>query len=189
MVNSRRPDLRWIYRKFAQAGIAIALVILVIGMWHSATNKAASRFEQHAFTLARAMVKQSGIAAAEFANNNDKINQIIEQVAQSDFILDASLYDTKGQLLAKSSNALPTKVAVGLQKPDNNTESVHNRFPIVETLYQAQNPVGYLRVTFDYDAVQKDSTEFQQDYSALTRLMLFLTGLIGVLFARAFSKS
>ncbi len=179
-------------------------------MWHSATQRGTETFEQHAYQLVREIVKQAKLPASRSLQDNeaDKLDQLVNHLSQSEFIIDATLYSTHGQQVAQSKDALPIGIAVGLSQSEEKAKPrpsaqlkasmdlktrqdqviKPNLFPIVEVIIKEGKTLGYVRVTFDYDAVQKHSKDFQEGYSDLSRLMLFIAGLIGVLFARAFAK-
>ncbi|WP_157964694.1 AhpA/YtjB family protein [Algibacillus agarilyticus] len=181
-----KRKLRWIYRKFSQAGFAVALIAIVIGLWNSTTQRGIKTFEKHAYLLVRQVVKQAQLPVIL---NKDNLTaaisqQLVEHLADSNFIIDATLYSNDGQTLAQSQQAFTLKQAVGIEAVTNKMRL----FTIVEPIEVNGKNMGYLRVTFDYDAVQQDSKEFQEDFSGRTRLMLFLCAIIGFLFSRAFSR-
>lgn len=178
-------NIRWIYFKLLQVGLAVVLIIVVIGMWHSTSQTTADAFEDHAYKLVRQVVKQARLPVAMSESRTAlALKPIIVNLTSSAFIIDATIYSDTGEILAQSDNALPVKQAVGLAIGDD----LPNLFTLVETVQQDEQLIGYIRVTFDYDAVQQDSKQFQQDFSGISRLMMLLSAIIGFLFALAFSR-
>nr|WP_281362610.1 AhpA/YtjB family protein [Marinifaba aquimaris] len=220
--------------------MAISLSVMLIAMWHTSTQSGAEKFEQHAYLLVRHIVKQALPSTAESIKKqqSQSLTHIIEHLSHSDFILDATVYSAKGEVLVETKNSLPLTQALGLDSEQTklsinkhikkeekaepivtanppsaaNSETLLEEsqnasplttplslikpaakietslFPIVEDVVSDGKTIGYIRVTFDYDQVQQQAKSFQEDYSELTKLMILISGLIGFLVARAFSK-
>lgn len=106
--------------------------------------------------------------------NTEELSQALTLFSKEEFVVDASLYSTSGNLLAQSHNALAFKLLLTGEETTQKTQQ------IVEPIFSQQNLIGFLRVTFNADYIQtsknKVSKLFHKLYGEL--IILFLTGAL-----------
>ncbi|MDH2924388.1 membrane protein [Nicoletella semolina] len=104
----------------------------------------------------------------------DELTESLDIFAQENFIIDANLYSDSGVLIAQSKNATPFPAAA--------RQNTQNTQQIVEPIFNQQELIGFLRVTFDSQYAQTSqyavNTLFHLLYGEL--IILFLAGGIFV---------
>lgn len=122
--------------------------------------------------------QQANLFSMLLVNNAspEKLVENLDRFAQEEFVLDASLYNGDGGLLAQSGNALNLREQLGLEQGEVSS----NTQQIVEPIYNSQHLVGFLRVTFDAQYGQitgrKVSQLFHKLYAEI--ILVFLIGLL-----------
>ncbi|MCK3658407.1 hemolysin regulation protein AhpA [Pasteurellaceae bacterium Pebbles2] len=107
--------------------------------------------------------------------STEKFSENLDNLTKEDFVLDASLYASNGELLAQSSDRSQLSRQLQLaEKEENNTQQ------IVEPIYAPNGLVGFLRVTFDAKYGQTTQSKINQIFHQLygELLIVFLTGII-----------
>ena len=119
--------------------------------------------------ISHILVRQQANLFSVLLTNNAKTEQLmdnLDQIVKEDFILDASLYDGEGKLLAQSRETH--------NSPDENNQQ------IVEPLYAQSGIKGFLRVTIDAQYTQSNQSKinhiFHQLYGEL--IIVFLLGAV-----------
>lgn len=130
--------------------------------------------------LSHLFVRQQANLFSILLINNAKPEQLTETLdnfAKEDFIIDASVYSSHGELLAQSSNSLLLRQQLGVFQPEIR-EIVNQQ--IVEPIYSSEGLEGFLRVTFNskYGQTTQSKTHliFNRLYGEL--IIIFLTGVL-----------
>ena len=119
--------------------------------------------------ISHILVRQQANLFSVLLTNNAKTEQLTDNLAQivkEDFILDASLYDGEGKLLAQSREMR--------NSPDANNQQ------IVEPLYAQSGIKGFLRVTIDSQYTQSNQSKINQIFHQLygELIIVFLLGAV-----------
>lgn len=129
--------------------------------------------------LSHLLVRQQANLLSMLLVNNSKPEQLTEnldQFAKETFVLDASIYNNTGELLAKTTNSNNLRESLGLDGDVNQG----NTQQIVEPIYSANGIEGFLRVTFDSkygtQTQSKINQLFHQLYGEL--IIVFLVGAL-----------
>lgn len=176
-------DKRWIVRKIMQACLGSLIVVIIVGLWLDQNRYFEVTYKNSNYQTAKAfseLLSQRFSAKDEF----EQATQILNQMVQSDRVLDAALYDHKGIAIARSENSLSVADATGL----NAYGSVAIIPTVTKILGENQQLLGYLRISFHSQPFELAQTDIQQKQSSNSRLMLFLAALAGLLFSRAFYR-
>ena len=119
--------------------------------------------------ISHILVRQQANLFSVLLTNNAKTEQLkdnLDQIVKEDFILDASLYDGEGKLLAQSREMR--------NPPDANNQQ------IVEPLYAQSGIKGFLRVTIDSQYTQSNQSKINQIFHQLygELIIVFLLGAV-----------
>ncbi|MFZ7159288.1 YtjB family periplasmic protein [Avibacterium gallinarum] len=130
--------------------------------------------------LSHLLVRQQANLFSMLLINNAKSEQLTENLdnfVKEDFILDASVYSNRGELLAQSSNASLLRLQLGLDQPV--AKEIINQ-QIVEPIYSSDGVEGFLRVTFNNKYGQTTQSKINLIFNRLYGeiIIVFLTGIL-----------
>jgi len=174
------------FRLHRTAIVLICLALLVVLMqgasWFSMSHQMA-RSEQ-VEELARTLTRQVAFSLTPMMENSDdnhqKIVNILTQMTTESRILDASVYDDSGTLIAHSGESINVRDRLAL---DGQRAGSYFNHQLVEPLSSPDGPRGFLRVTLDTHVLVTDSRQVDNTTNIL-RLMMLLALAIGIILAR-----
>jgi len=174
------------FRLHRTAIVLICLALLVVLMqgasWFSMGHQMA-RSEQ-VEELARTLTRQVAFSLTPMMENSDdnhqKIVNILTQMTTESRILDASVYDDSGTLVAHSGESINVRDRLAL---DGQRAGSYFNHQLVEPLSSPDGPRGFLRVTLDTHVLVTDSRQVDNTTNIL-RLMMLLALAIGIILAR-----
>lgn len=174
------------FRLHRTAIVLICLTLLVVLMqgasWFSLGHQMA-RSEQ-VDELARTLTRQVAYTLAPLMDNPDdnrqKIIDNVAQLTQSSRILDASVYDDSGNLVARSGEGINVRDRLAL---DGQRAGSYFNHQLVEPLDSPDGPRGFLRVTLDTHVLVTESKQVDNTTNIL-RLMMLLALAIGIILTR-----
>ncbi|WP_312045413.1 YtjB family periplasmic protein [Erwinia sp.] len=174
------------FRLHRTAIVLICLALLVMLMqgasWFSMGHQMA-RSEQ-VEELARTLTRQVAFSLTPLMENSDdnhqKMVDILTQLTTESRILDASVYDDSGTLLAHSGETINVRDRLAL---DGQRAGSYFNHQLVEPLSGADGPRGFLRVTLDTHVLVTDSRQVDNTTNIL-RLMMLLALAIGIILTR-----
>lgn len=151
--------------------IVLSLTALGVILFGVKQFKLSSQFASvnQVANISHILVRQQANLFSVLLTNNAKTEQLtdnLDQIVKEDFILDASLYDGEGKLLAQSREMR--------NSPDKNNQQ------IVEPLYAQSGIKGFLRVTIDAQYTQANQSKINQIFHQLygELIIVFLLGAV-----------
>ncbi len=171
--------------------VLICLTLLVVLMqgasWFSLGRQMA-RSEQ-VEELARTLTRQVAFSLSPLMENSDdnhqKIVDNLTQLTRDSRILDASVYDDAGTLLAHSGETLNVRDRLALD--GQRAGSYFNR-QLVQSLDSPDGPRGFLRVTLDTHVLVTEAKQVDNTTNIL-RLMMLLALAIGIILTRTLLRT
>ncbi len=132
-------------------------------------------------SLSRLLLRQSAATAypALEGNNLKPLNALIKQLEEEPLILDATIYDVKGNLLANSSTSIPLDQLTGVNTPLS-VASI-GRQQLVEPITNGSKLVGFIRITLEHGELIKDASNRLEQNINLVRFMLLIALSTGAL--------
>ncbi|VTU07904.1 membrane protein [Actinobacillus porcinus] len=121
--------------------------------------------------------QQTNLLAMLLLNNakTEKLTETLDNLAQESFVIDASLYNGNGELIAQSHGSQSLRAQLGLE---DNTTARHQQ--IVEPIYSKNGVEGFLRITFNSQYGQTTQSKtgqlFKQLYGEF--IVIFLVGIV-----------
>lgn len=174
------------FRLHRTAIVLICLTLLVVLMqgasWFSLGRQMA-RSEQ-VEELARTLTRQVAFSLSPLMENSDdnhqKIVDILTQLTRESRILDASVYDDAGALLAHSGEMINVRDRLAL---DGQRAGSYFNHQLVQSLDSPDGPRGFLRVTLDTHVLVTEAKQVDNTTNIL-RLMMLLALAIGIILTR-----
>lgn len=174
------------FRLHRTAIVLICLTLLVVLMqgasWFSLSHQMA-RSEQ-VDELARTLTRQVAFSLTPLMENSDDNHSLIvanlDQLTKDSRILDASVYDDDGTLLAHSGETINVRDRLAL---DGQRAGSYFNHQLVQSLDSPEGPRGFLRVTLDTHVLVTESKQVDNTTNIL-RLMMLLALAIGIILSR-----
>ncbi|MFD1804211.1 YtjB family periplasmic protein [Mixta tenebrionis] len=166
--------------------VLISLTLLVVLMqgasWFSQGHQMA-RSEQ-VEDLARALTRQVAFTLTPLMDNQDEnraqISAILQQMTANSRILDASVYDSEGSLVAHSGENISVRDRLAL---DGKRAGSYFNHQLVQPMDNHDGPQGFLRVTLDTHVLVTEAKQVDNTTNIL-RLMMLLALAIGIILTR-----
>ncbi|MBP2169650.1 membrane protein [Erwinia toletana] len=166
--------------------VLICLTLLVVLMqgasWFSLGHQMA-RSEQ-VEELARTLTKQVAYSLTPLMENGDdnrqQIQALLAQMTDHSRILDASVYNDDGTLLARSGENINVRDRLAI---DGKRAGSYFNHQIVQPLDSNGGPLGFLRVTLDTHVLVTEAKQVDNTTNIL-RLMMLLALAIGIILTR-----
>ncbi|HCR5048275.1 TPA: YtjB family periplasmic protein [Enterobacter kobei] len=138
------------------------------------------QFEELARTLARQVTLNVAPYMRTETPDDKRIGQILRQLTENSRILDAGVYDEKGDLIARAGEHVDVRDRLAL---DGKKAGGYFNQQLVEPVQGKNGPLGYLRLTLDTHTLPTEAKQVDNTTNIL-RLMLLLSLAIGVVLAR-----
>lgn len=134
--------------------------------------------------LARTLAKQVTLNLAPLMRaetpDDKRISVVLRQLTEESRILDAGVYDERGDLIARSGESIDVRDRLAL---DGKKAGGYFSEQIVEPIQGKSGPLGYLRLTLDTHTLATEAKQVDNTTNIL-RLMLLLSLAIGVVLTR-----
>ncbi|WP_075182655.1 YtjB family periplasmic protein [Pantoea sp. 1.19] len=162
----------------------LALVVLLMqgASWFSLGHQMArhAQVDELAHTLAKQMAFSLTPLMENVDDNQPRIQASLDNLTNNSRILDASIYDGSGALIAHSGERINVRDRLAL---DGKRAGSYFNYQIVEPLDAPEAPGGFLRLTLDTHVL---ATEAQQvdNTTNILRLMMLLALAIGIILTR-----
>ena len=134
--------------------------------------------------LARSLAHQVTLNLAPLMRSETpdekKIGQLIQQLTTNSRLLDASVYDEQGDLIAHAGESVDVRDRLAL---DGKKAGGYFNQQLVEPIQGKNEPLGYLRLTLDTHTLPTEAKQVDNTTNIL-RLMLLLSLAIGVVLTR-----
>ncbi|WP_312774836.1 YtjB family periplasmic protein [Atlantibacter hermannii] len=177
---------RFKFRLHRAVIVLICLALLVALMqgasWFSQSHQQSRniQLEELARTLAR-QVNYSLTPLMKSENPDGKrVGAILKQLTDDSRILDASVYDDKGEMVARAGESVGVRDRLAI---DGKRAGSYFNQQIVEPIEDKGGPLGYLRITLDTHSLPTEAKQVDNTTNIL-RLMLLLALAIGIVLTR-----
>ncbi|SFN19016.1 membrane protein [Izhakiella capsodis] len=166
--------------------VLICLALLVALMqgasWFSLGHQRvqSQQSEELAHTLTRQVAWSLTPLMDNPQDNQAKIAEILSILTDNSRILDASVYDSEGSLIAHSGQTISVRDRLAL---DGKRAGSYFNHQIVQPLESKSGPRGFLRLTLDTHVLATESRQVDNTTNVL-RLMMLLSLAIGIILTR-----
>ena len=162
--------------------LALLVALMQGASWFSQNHQRQRnpQFEELARTLARQVTLNVAPSMRTETPDDKRIGQILRQLTENSRILDAGVYDEKGDLIARAGEHVDVRDRLAL---DGKKAGGYFNQQLVEPVQGKNGPLGYLRLTLDTHTLPTEAKQVDNTTNIL-RLMLLLSLAIGVVLAR-----
>ena len=162
--------------------LALLVALMQGASWFSQNHQRQRnpQFEELARTLARQVTLNVAPYMRTETPDDKRIGQILRQLTENSRILDAGVYDEKGDLIARAGEHVDVRDRLAL---DGKKAGGYFNQQLVEPVQGKNGPLGYLRLTLDTPTLPTEAKQVDNTTNIL-RLMLLLSLAIGVVLAR-----
>ena len=162
--------------------LALLVALMQGASWFSQNHQRQRnpQFEELARTLARQVSLNVAPYMRTETPDDKRIGQILRQLTENSRILDAGVYDEKGDLIARAGEHVDVRDRLAL---DGKKAGGYFNQQLVEPVQGKNGPLGYLRLTLDTHTLPTEAKQVDNTTNIL-RLMLLLSLAIGVVLAR-----
>lgn len=162
--------------------LALLVALMQGASWFSQNHQRQRnpQFEELARTLARQVTLNVAPYMRTETPDDKRIGQILRQLTENSRILDAGVYDEKGDLIACAGEHVDVRDRLAL---DGKKAGGYFNQQLVEPVQGKNGPLGYLRLTLDTHTLPTEAKQVDNTTNIL-RLMLLLSLAIGVVLAR-----
>lgn len=160
------------------------LVLLMQGASYFSLSHQMARSEQ-VEELAQTLTKQVAFSLTPLMDgdsdiDNQQVERILTQLTDHSRILDASVYQLDGTLIAHSGEQISVRDRLAL---DGKRAGSYFNHQLVESIQGKDGPLGFIRVTLDTHVLATESKQVDNTTNLL-RLMILLALAIGIILAR-----
>ena len=189
--NIQVPATSSIYRRINYIALAIILALVIGNIWLSAIFSGKSILTQQSIIMAQTLVKQASSVARHHVSETSYtvLQQIVDDLASSEYIYDAVVYDYQGKVLAQSAGHNRVIERLTNLSNDELEQVTQLMTPFVEEIYDNESRlIGYVSINFLQQDILTRSSEYQSNIWKQLIVMLVLAFVMGILGSRAFAK-
>ncbi|EKA9346536.1 YtjB family periplasmic protein [Cronobacter sakazakii] len=166
--------------------VLICLALLVALMqgasWFSQSHQQSRNIQME--ELARTLARQVSYSLAPLIKGENpdekRVAAMLNQLTDESRILDASVYDQQGELIARAGESVNVRDRLAL---DGKKAGSYFNQQIVQPVQDKSGPVGYLRLTLDTHSLPTEARQVDNTTNIL-RLMMLLALAIGIVLTR-----
>lgn len=171
-------------KKLWQLSIVVACIVTIFLLF-SYSNQINKRNYKILYdqteSLSRMLLRQSASTSYPALKNNDLLllQQHISNLEKEPLILDVTIYDIKGSLVASSIDAIPLEQLTGVNTPLS-VASI-GRQQLVEPISNGSKILGFMRITLEHGELIKAASNRLEKNINLVRAMLLVALSTGAL--------
>ena len=162
--------------------LALLVALMQGASWFSQNHQRQRnpQLEELAHTLARQVSLNVAPLMRTETPDEKRIGQVLRLLTDERRILDASVYDNEGALIARAGEHVEVRDRLAL---DGKKAGGYFNQQLVEPIQGKNGPLGYLRLTLDTHTLATEAKQVDNTTNIL-RLMLLLSLAIGVVLTR-----
>ncbi|EOC1084689.1 YtjB family periplasmic protein [Cronobacter sakazakii] len=162
--------------------LALLLALMQGASWFSQSHQQSRNIQME--ELARTLARQVSYSLAPLIKGENpdekRVAAMLNQLTDESRILDASVYDQQGELIARAGESVNVRDRLAL---DGKKAGSYFNQQIVQPVQDKSGPVGYLRLTLDTHSLPTEARQVDNTTNIL-RLMMLLALAIGIVLTR-----
>jgi membrane protein len=180
------PKISSIYNKIMQLAIAIFLIIVLMNLWVFSYGKNQRATKNHFDEVSsQYLVQISAASTILLQKNKHEVEQYFNDVSQSPWIKDISLYDVTGQLIFATEQYSSINDLYGLSK---NKIKRNDEFSTYVQEIRGDELIGYVRLTIKNNSITAGIEQASEQHDGLVRLMMILAVIVGFFLTRGLNR-
>ncbi|MGF1685630.1 YtjB family periplasmic protein [Photobacterium japonica] len=187
MMKYKKTRFQKAWQLFVVFG-CLAAVITMLEYGSDLTKRNYQALSEQTQTLTRLMARQAAQTASlnVVENHQDKLQVLVERLADEPLILDATIYSLEGATIAKNTDAMPLTQVTGLSTPL--AVASYGRQQIVEPIMTSHQVVGFLRLTLEHDRLLARTLYDIDHITSVIRSLIIAAVVIGFMLAFTFGR-
>ncbi|KKD60738.1 SerB-cotransposed membrane protein precursor [Grimontia sp. AD028] len=184
-INKKRLKRLW---QFIVVIACFSTIMMLFMYSNQLNNRNYKMLFDQTESLSRVILRQAAASAhtALASDDMDAVQQLVNNLQNEDLILDAAIYDVKGNLVASSLGAMPLEQLTGLNTPLS-VASI-GRQQLVEPIADDGNISGFVRITLEHGEVIKAASNRLEQSINLVRAMILVAIATGALLIFTFAN-
>ncbi|MFD2179837.1 YtjB family periplasmic protein [Veronia pacifica] len=170
-INKKRLRRLW---QLLVISICLVTVVMLFVYSNNLNNRNYKMLFDQTEDMARLFLRQMAVSAvpAISDDNTGRLEKLVNNLQKEPLVLDATIYNAEGLVIANSDNAMPLSQLTGLNTPLS-VASI-GRQQLVEPIIKGDRIVGFLRVTLEHGSVIKAAANRLDKSINLVRAMILL---------------
>ncbi|OBU14007.1 hypothetical protein CTM88_09910 [Photobacterium aquimaris] len=182
---------RWQRQRLHKAVIVLICLLTFIGILQYGASLSQQNYQllsEQTQTLSQIIVRQAAQNAALDIENKDQdqLQLLVQNLATEPLILDASIYNLEGVVLAKTKAAMPLEQLTGLSTPL--AMASIGRQQIAEPVLLNGHIIGFMRITLEHDKLLTHAYAKMATMTAIIRGLVIAALILGGLLMLVFSR-
>ncbi|OBU10106.1 hypothetical protein AYY19_09835 [Photobacterium aquimaris] len=182
---------RWQRQRLHKAVIVLICLLTFIGILQYGAALSQQNYQllsEQTQTLSQIIVRQAAQNAALDIENKDQdqLQLLVQNLATEPLILDASIYNLEGVVLAKTKAAMPLEQLTGLSTPL--AMASIGRQQIAEPVLLNGHIIGFMRITLEHDKLLTHAYAKMATMTAIIRGLVIAALILGGLLMLVFSR-
>ncbi|WP_325893763.1 YtjB family periplasmic protein [Grimontia sp. NTOU-MAR1] len=184
-INTKRLKRLW---QFIVVVACFTTVMMLFMYSNQLNNRNYKMLYDQTESLSRVILRQAAASANKALANDDMeaVQQLVNNLKNEPLILDAAVYDVKGNLVASSLGAMPLEQLTGLNTPLS-VASI-GRQQLVEPIAEDGHMSGFVRITLEHGQVIKAASNRLEQSINLVRAMILVAIATGALLIFTFAN-
>ncbi|MEW6992130.1 AhpA/YtjB family protein [Colwelliaceae bacterium 6441] len=180
------PKISSIYNKIMQLAIAICLIIVLMNLWMFSYSNNQQATQKHFNLISKQYLAQVTSTIKILVRNNSKdIQAYFDEISQSPWLKDISLYDPTGQLLFASQTHISMNDLFGISINKADRSQKYSTF--VNEL-RTDSLQGYIRITIDNNSFTQNIEQASAQHYDLVRFMMIIAVVVGFFLTRGLNR-
>ncbi|CZF77095.1 hypothetical protein GCE9029_00009 [Grimontia celer] len=184
-INKKRLKRLW---QFIVVVACFSTVMMLFMYSNQLNNRNYKMLYDQTESLSRVILRQAAASVNKALANDDMeaVQQLVTNLQNEPLILDAAVYDVKGNLVASSLGAMPLEQLTGLNTPLS-VASI-GRQQLVEPIAEDGHISGFVRITLEHGQVIKAASNRLEQSINLVRAMILVAIATGALLIFTFAN-
>ncbi|KJG09955.1 hypothetical protein C0Z01_12335 [Photobacterium kishitanii] len=182
---------RWQRQRLHKTVILLICLLTFIGILQYGALLSQQNYQllsEQTQTLSQIIVRQAAQNAAVDLENKDQdqLQLLVQNLTTEPLILDASIYNLEGVVLAKTKAAMPLEQLTGLSTPL--AIASIGRQQIAEPVLLNGHIIGFMRITLEHDKLLAHAFAQMASMTAIIRGLIIAALILGGLLMLVFSR-
>lgn len=182
---------RWQRQRLHKAVILLICLLTFIGILQYGALLSQQNYQmlsEQTQTLSQIIVRQAAQNAVVDIENKDQdqLQLLVQNLATEPLILDASIYNLEGVVLAKTKAAMPLEQLTGLSTPL--AMASIGRQQIAEPILLNGHIIGFMRITLEHDKLLTHAFSQMATMTTIIRGLMIAALILGGLLMLIFSR-
>ncbi len=181
-----RTSKRILFTRLVLLAFGVILLAHIANLTLQSIEQGQATVQHQSDHLVRLVTAQTASTAQLMIadSSRDKLQLLVDNLASSDYILDATIYNAKAEVLAVSGSAVPLAALMGFGEYRDQPPAYQVR-PFIEEVKEGDTTLGYIRISLLHQDLTAEVSALKEHAIEQGRILMLLTLVAGFLFALA----